>query len=203
LTLVIRKDCNQLLSWSDANSQSGLDNVLKLVAKLLQNEDESGGLVIGDLIIHLLRRAGESVLPVLPELLQAMVGRMTSAKTATFLQVSTVFLPKYRTVAHGLIQSLVVPFCFLIHNQRDTVLSLLESTDVQGRSGLDILIHTWCENAETFQGYLAYPDKQSCTVPIIRGRAAKFAELDGQGRYNCESCYQGWCVPRYSSVLYA
>jgi importin-9 len=89
LTLVIRKDCNQLLSWSNTSGQSGLDNVLKLVAKLLQNEDESGGLVIGDLIIHLLRRAGESVLPVLPELLQAMVGRMTSAKTATFLQVST------------------------------------------------------------------------------------------------------------------
>jgi len=101
----------------------------------LQNEDESGGLVIGDLIIHLLRRAGESILPVLPELLQAMVGRMTSAKTATFLQ------------------RLVIPFAFLIHNQHDTVLSLLESTDIQGRSGLDILIHTWCENAETFQGY--------------------------------------------------
>lgn len=61
------------------------------MAKLLQNEDESGGLVIGDLIIHLLRRAGESVLPVLPELLKAMVGRMTSAKTATFLQV--IYLP--------------------------------------------------------------------------------------------------------------
>lgn len=60
-----------------------------MVARLLQNEDESGGLVIGDLIIHLLRRAGESVLPVLPDLLHAMIGRMTSAKTATFLQVST------------------------------------------------------------------------------------------------------------------
>jgi hypothetical protein len=95
LTLVIRKDCNQLLSWSDASGQSGLDNVLKLVAKLLQNEDESGGLVIGDLIIHLLRRAGESVLPVLPELLRAMVGRMTSAKTATFLQVCIDFLLTY------------------------------------------------------------------------------------------------------------
>ena len=87
ITLVIRKDCNQLLSWSDPNGQSGLVNVLRVVAKLLQNEDESGGLVIGDLIIHLFRRAGESVLPVLPELLQAMVARMISAKTATFLQV--------------------------------------------------------------------------------------------------------------------
>lgn len=27
--------------------------------------------------------------------------------------------------------------------------------DVQGRSGLDILIQTWCENAETFQGFWA------------------------------------------------
>ena len=43
--------------------------------------------MIGDLIIHLLRRAGEAVLPVLPQLLEAMVGRMRTAKTATFLQV--------------------------------------------------------------------------------------------------------------------
>ena len=60
---------------------------------------------------------------------------MLTAKTATFLQ------------------SLIVPFVFLIHNQADTVLSMLESTTVQGRTALDILIQTWCENAETFQGY--------------------------------------------------
>ncbi|KAJ6520160.1 armadillo-type protein [Mycena sanguinolenta] len=134
LTLIIRRDCGQLLSWSDTG-RSGLDCVLSLIAKSLENQDESGGLVIGDLIIHLLRRAGESVLPVLPQLLQAMVGRMTTAKTATFLQ------------------SLVIPFAFLINNQRDTVLDLLESMNIQGRSGLDILIQTWCENAETFQGF--------------------------------------------------
>ncbi|OJT08019.1 Importin-9 [Trametes pubescens] len=122
LTLLIRKDVNQLISWSDpASSQSGLDGVLAVIAKQLQSEDESGGLVIGDLIIHLLRRAGEAVLPVLPQLLQAM--------------------------------SLIIPFAFLIHNQRDTVLTLLEGTNVGGRSGLDILIQTWCENAETFQGF--------------------------------------------------
>lgn len=50
-------------------------------------------------------------------------------------------------------QSLIIPFAFLIHNQRDTVLTLLEGTNVAGRSGLDILIQTWCENAETFQGF--------------------------------------------------
>lgn len=50
-------------------------------------------------------------------------------------------------------KSLVVPFTYLIYKQRDTVLSLLESTNINGRSGLDIFIQTWCENAETFQGF--------------------------------------------------
>ena len=50
-------------------------------------------------------------------------------------------------------QSLVIPFAFLINNQRDSVLSLLETMNIRGRSGLDILIQTWCENAETFQGF--------------------------------------------------
>ncbi|KAF7303143.1 ARM repeat-containing protein [Mycena kentingensis (nom. inval.)] len=132
LTLIIRKDCAQLLAFS-----SGLDSVLALIAKSLSSEDESGGLVIGDLLIHLLRRAGDAVLPVLPQLLQAMISRMRTAKTATFLQ------------------SLIIPFAFLINNQRDTVLDLLEGEGmtVDGRSGLDILIQTWCENAETFQGF--------------------------------------------------
>ncbi|THG95659.1 hypothetical protein EW026_g6034 [Hermanssonia centrifuga] len=95
-----------------------------------------GLLFIGDLIIQIIRNAGDAILPILPELLQAMVRRMTSAKTATF------------------VQSLVIPFAFLIHSgHRDTVLGLLESFDVNGRSGLNVFINTWCENAETFQGY--------------------------------------------------
>ncbi|KAI5824132.1 ARM repeat-containing protein [Schizophyllum commune Tattone D] len=134
LTTIVRKDCKQLAAWSDGN-RGGLEHVLALIARILQSEDESGGLFIGDLIIHLLRNAGEAVLPVLPELLQAMVNRMLTAKTATFLQ------------------SLVIPFAFLITNQRDTVLQLLEGINVNGRSGLDILLQTWCENAETFQGF--------------------------------------------------
>ena len=50
-------------------------------------------------------------------------------------------------------QSLILPFAFLINNEPDTILSLLESINDNGRSGLDILIQTWCENAETFQGF--------------------------------------------------
>ena len=122
---------------------------------MLESQDESGGLQIGDLIIHLFRRAGEAVLPVLPQLLQAMVARMTSAKTSTFLQVSKANdLRTMKEFAYFCMnQSLVIPFAFLINNQRDTVLSLLETMAIGGRSGLDVLIQTWCENAETFQGF--------------------------------------------------
>ena len=75
------------MAWHDETGRSGLDYVLIFIARTLDNQDESGGLVIGDLIIHLLRKTGESVLPVLPQLLQSMVNRMTTAKTATFIQV--------------------------------------------------------------------------------------------------------------------
>ncbi|KAI9459661.1 ARM repeat-containing protein [Lactarius psammicola] len=139
LTLVVRKDVGQLLSWTHTDGQSGLLHVFTVIARLLQNQDESGGLVIGDLIIHLFRRAGESVLPVLPDLLQAMLVRMRTAQTATFLQ------------------SLVVPFAFLVYSHRDPALDLLESTRIgegeDSRSGLDVLLNTWCENATTFQGF--------------------------------------------------
>jgi hypothetical protein len=133
----VRKDVGQLLSWTHADGQSGLVHVFTVIARLLQSRDESGGLVIGDLIIHLFRRAGESVLPVLPDLLQAMLVRMQTAQTATFLQ------------------SLIAPFAFLVYNHCDAVLDLLESTRVgeEGRLGLDVLLNTWSENAATFQGF--------------------------------------------------
>lgn len=87
LTNIVRKDSSQIIQWSDGQGHSGLDSVLSVVARILRSEDESGGLAIGDLIIHLLRRVGQAILPVLPDLLQALVNRMPSAKTASFLQV--------------------------------------------------------------------------------------------------------------------
>jgi hypothetical protein len=58
-------------------------------------------------------------------------------------------------ITHQHFKSLIVPFAFLINNQRDTVLSLVESMQIQHRTALEILVNTWCENAETFQGFWA------------------------------------------------
>jgi importin-9 len=52
----------------------------------------------------------------------------------------------------------------LIHNQRDTILGLLESSNVDGDSGLNVFVQTLCENMETFQGF--WPSRVS-TLALI------------------------------------
>lgn len=96
---------------------------------------ESGGLFVGDLLLHVFRRAGQQILPILPDLLQALVTRLSTAVTATFSQ------------------SLILPFAYLIGSQADVVLNLLESISIDGRSGSQILLNAWCDNAEYFQGF--------------------------------------------------
>lgn len=72
----------------DASGRSGIDNILGLLARLLAPSfSESGGLFVGDLVIHLLRKAGSSIEAVLPELLRALVVRLTTSQTPSFKQV--------------------------------------------------------------------------------------------------------------------
>lgn len=73
-------------------------------------------------------------------------------------------------------QSLVVPFNFLIYNQRDTILELLESSNVEGDSGLNVFIQTLCENMETFQGF--WPSRVS-TLALISLFASERPGLQG------------------------
>ena len=72
----------------NAQGASGLELVLAQVAHLLQTgASESGGLFVGDLVLHLIRTASASLGPVLPDLLKAFVTRLATAETASFSQV--------------------------------------------------------------------------------------------------------------------
>lgn len=77
---------------SPTTGETGLTLVLKVVAAQLGPSSlasEAGGLFIGDMIVHLLKNASgsEALRAVLPELLDALVRRIETAKTATFMQV--------------------------------------------------------------------------------------------------------------------
>lgn len=65
-----------------------MDTILQLLAKYLSPESpETGGIYVGDLIIHLLRKASSAVGPILPHLLQALVTRLASARLQSFMEV--------------------------------------------------------------------------------------------------------------------
>jgi importin-9 len=84
---MVRKDCAQIVSWTGTDGQNGLAHVFAAIARLLDSKEEAGSLYVGDLIVHLLRKAGGAIVPVLPQLLHAMVARMTTAKSDLFLEV--------------------------------------------------------------------------------------------------------------------
>jgi len=144
LSQLVKRHATIVLGWADAQGRNGLDHSLAVTSILLDpSGDESGGLVVGDLVINLLRKAGDAILSVLPALLEAMIKRMTTAKTPTFLQ------------------SLIIPFALLLQMHFDSTLDFLEKTSVldqgssQNRTGLEVLLQTWCDNAETIQGVWA------------------------------------------------
>lgn len=156
LTYVVRKDVNQLMQWSvqgelfakrcfinivfhnrhSADGQSGLAALFGIVALVLRpDRSESASLFVGDLVLHVFRRAGDAILPILPDLLQALLLRLTTAKTSTFTQ------------------SLILPFAYLMHNQTDTVLDLLENVNIDGKNGIEILLPAWTENVDSILGF--------------------------------------------------
>lgn len=105
LTFLVRKDCRLLAQWyvprftvkesanlthrHDSHGNSGIACIFRLLGRLLEPSfSESGGIFVGDLIMHLFRKAGDAMGPVLGDLLRAIVQRLASAKTATFSVVS-------------------------------------------------------------------------------------------------------------------
>ncbi|KDN45921.1 ARM repeat-containing protein [Tilletiaria anomala UBC 951] len=140
LTLLLSKTPAQVLSWHHATGRSAMQIFLVVIGKLLDpsDEGESGGLVLGGLLLSLLRKGGDLLGPHLPELVQAMVARLASAQTTS------------------LSQSLILPIAHLITESCATVIQLLESTCVSTsegeRSGLEVFLTRWAEESNTIQG---------------------------------------------------
>ncbi|KAH9823821.1 armadillo-type protein [Melampsora americana] len=163
LTSVVRKGTDQLINWrSPIDQKSGIDHLVSCLAHVLDPQRaDSAGLFVGDLILHLLRKSMDSIVGVLPDLLKTLASRLATARTATFSQ------------------SMILPFAYLLHQHADTVLDLLESFHVTGINGqqqlaLQLVLSTWCENADTFQGYwnirvstVALSQLYACTRPSL------------------------------------
>ncbi|KAI7871897.1 armadillo-type protein [Spinellus fusiger] len=132
----VTKDCEHIIQWHDPAGKSGLDYIIHFVAKLLDpSNTESEALFVGDLIVTLFQKAGSNIASVLPDLLNAVLVRLETTTYQPF------------------IQSLVLVFAHLMISQQDTVLQFLKGTTIHGKSGLNILMPTWCDNHDSFSGY--------------------------------------------------
>ncbi|ORY34633.1 armadillo-type protein [Naematelia encephala] len=125
----------------DAEGNNGIVAIFHLLARFLApNFSESGGIFVGELIMHLFRKAGPTMGPVLPDLLRAVVQRLATAEMPSF------------------IQSLVLPFAYLFGTEHTvSTVDLLSSFEVDvssaGRkSGLEIVLLAWGETSDTITG---------------------------------------------------
>ncbi|SAM58032.1 related to KAP114-Member of the karyopherin-beta family, nuclear import [Ustilago bromivora] len=178
LTVFVKKCTQELVDWKDPRTQSAaVDLMLQIIAKLLvpTNDSESGGFAVGNLVVALLRKAGDRIAHVLPQLLNAMVQRLATAQTATFSQ------------------SLIVPVAYLLHDnheQAKQIMDLLETVQVarsaenaaaESGNGLEVLCKKWVDNVETFQGFWAQRVSALALAKVLDSRRSFLTTTNAQG----------------------
>lgn len=142
LTYIVRKDCDKLIQWHAPDGTNGIARIFGLLGRFLAPTfSESGGLFVGDLVMHLFRKAGSAIAPVLGDLLNAMAARLGTAQTDSF------------------VQSMIIPFAYLFGTEyTEQSLQLLQSFSPvtvepdQTVPALDLVLQKWCDVADTITG---------------------------------------------------
>ncbi|KAF9279348.1 hypothetical protein BGZ88_012798 [Linnemannia elongata] len=165
LTFVIQKGVEQVAEWRDvASGKTGLELTIQFIAKLLDpSQTESAALFVGDLISKLIKKGGDLVSPILPQLLDAVTRRLAEAKLPTF------------------IQPLVMVFAQLCLTQHEVVINFLSSVDVNGRNGLDIVLSAWLANHTDFQGLYNQKVSTVALTKIYMSGDARVANVQVNG----------------------
>ncbi|KAM5457309.1 hypothetical protein MaudCBS49596_000504 [Microsporum audouinii] len=135
---MLERDPNQFFAWQDPQTGKGaIETVLFIIDRLLGSAvDDNAASEVGELAAELVEKAGaEKLGPYLPQLLRAVAQRLATAEKAQ------------------LIQSLILVFARLsLVNTRD-VIDFLAQLDINGQSGLHVVLAKWLENSVTFAGY--------------------------------------------------
>ncbi|RSL71941.1 hypothetical protein CEP54_001060 [Fusarium duplospermum] len=134
---ILQHDHQQVFNWQDGNGRSGLEVCLHIIDRLLGSsiEDNSAS-EVGGLAAELVEKAGQERLgPFLPQLLQAVANRLATAEAAAF------------------IQSLILVFARLTLSGASDVVDFLSQIQINGESGLQVVLAKWLENSVNFAGY--------------------------------------------------
>ncbi|EGD95457.1 importin beta-5 subunit [Trichophyton tonsurans CBS 112818] len=135
---MLERDPEQFLAWQDPQTRKGaVETVLIIIDRLLgEAVDDNAASEVGELAAELVEKAGSEKLgPYLPQLLRAVAQRLATAEKAQ------------------LIQSLILVFARLSLVNTSEVIDFLAQLDINGQSGLQVVLAKWLENSVTFAGY--------------------------------------------------
>ncbi|KAI0872938.1 armadillo-type protein [Hypoxylon argillaceum] len=134
---LLAHDHEQMFNYHDENNRSGLEVCLHIIDRLLGTSiEDNAASEVGGLAAELVEKAGHERLgPFLPQLLQAVANRLATAKTATF------------------IQSLILVFARLSLVGAHDVVEFLTTIQINGQTGLQVVLGKWLENSVNFAGY--------------------------------------------------
>ncbi|KAL4951828.1 armadillo-type protein [Aspergillus filifer] len=135
---ILAHDFNQFVAWRDPqSSKEAIEVALIIIDRLLgPSVDDHAATEVGQLAAELVEKAGSERLgPYLPQLLEAVARRLVTAEKAQF------------------IQSLILVFARLTLISAREVVDFLAQVDINGQSGLPIVLSKWLENSVNFAGY--------------------------------------------------
>ncbi|KAI1767278.1 ARM repeat-containing protein [Hypoxylon sp. FL1150] len=134
---ILSHDHEQVLNYHDENQRSGLEICLHIIDRLLgPSIEDNAASEVGGLAAELVEKAGHERLgPFLPKLLQAVANRLATAEAAPF------------------IQSLILVFARLSLVGAHDVVEFLSTIQIEGQSGLQVVLSKWLENSVNFAGY--------------------------------------------------
>lgn len=134
---MLMHDHHQVFGWHDESGRSGLEVCLLIIDRLLGSSvEDNAASEVGGLAAELVEKAGQERLgPFLAQLLQAVATRLASAQAAPF------------------IQSLILVFARLSLVGAHDVVEFLSQIQIEGQSGLQVVLGKWLENSINFAGY--------------------------------------------------
>ncbi|KAI2619058.1 ARM repeat-containing protein [Hypomontagnella submonticulosa] len=134
---LLAHDHEQVLNYHDENNRSGVEVCLRIIDRLLGPAiEDNAASEVGGLAAELVEKAGHERLgPFLPQLLQAVANRLATAEAASF------------------IQSLILVFARLSLVGAHDVVEFLSTIQINGQSGLQVVLSKWLENSVNFAGY--------------------------------------------------
>ncbi|TVY23470.1 Importin subunit beta-5 [Lachnellula hyalina] len=134
---MLMHDHQQVFAWQDEANRSGLEVCLIIIDKLLgPSIEDNAASEVGGLAAELVEKAGQERLgPYLEQLLRAVASRLASAEAAPF------------------IQSLILVFARLSLVGAHDVVEFLTRVEINGQSGLQVVLSKWLEHSVNFAGY--------------------------------------------------